>query len=471
MSDKRSPSIRKQLLLWLIIPIFILLGLSIGSNYLLSQSFVNTAFDDGLEELAKMLAGQVEQEPDGHFELANPALTKKIMKPQSAEHLYFLILGPQQEFIAGEKTLGLPPGNQSTPQYRHAIVLGRCVRVVTIYMPLDSEKQYQRISVQLAETLEDRGSLIGKILFTTIAHQLMLILLAVACVWFGVTRGLQPLERISQAIKSRSPSDLSVLHFGKTPAEVQPLIVAINDLMIKIKDYLAMQRRFVANSAHQLRTPIAGFQTQVELLMRQDLPESAQHTLAQIQAGLGRSTQLLHQLLSLSRAEPDALKLAQYKPVNLSALLARVAESFVPFALKKNIDFGIDASEASIDILGDEGSLHDLISNLIDNALLYTPNGGRVTVHLRQKEKVLLSVEDDGPGIPCFERQKVFERFYRVPGQEGNGSGLGLAIVQETAQAHGAEVSIDRGSQQTGTQITVAFPLFYSDPMFTPPSS
>lgn len=468
MNSNGRYSIRTQLLRWLLIPILVLLGLSIGSNYYLSRSFINTAYDDGLEELAWMLAGQVETE-DGHFELASPALTKKIMEQQTVDGLAYLILGPQNEFIAGDRRLGFPAKDKQSPQYRNITMDGHSIRVVTIYIPFGTSQQPRWVSVQLGETLEDRGDLIGKIQVTTVAHQLVLILLAAACVWLGVTRGLQPLSRISQAIQSRSAADLNSLNLDQTPDEVQPLISAINDLLTRIQSYLAMQRRFVANAAHQLRTPIAGLQTQAELLTRQTLPETAQHHLSQMQTGLSHSSHLLHQLLSLSRAEPDALQMAQFKPVNLTQLVSQVAESFVPIALQKQIDFGIETREKPNSVLGDQGSLYDLVSNLIDNALLYTSAGGRVTVRLEEDthdshSKLILSVEDNGPGIPEAERQKAFERFYRVPGQAGNGSGLGLAIVQEIAQTHHAQVRIEEAPQGSGTVFKVLFQPLGSGP-------
>jgi two-component system sensor histidine kinase TctE len=457
MSQSQRYSIRKQLLLWLLIPILILLGLSIGSNYYLSRSFINTAYDDGLEELARMLAGQVELEKEGRFEMASPVLTKKIMEDQSVDGLYYLILGPSNQFIAGDRRLGTSASKGLGPQYRNVKLDGRTVRIVTIRMPFETAQKPLWVSVQLGETLEDRGDLIGKILITTIAHQLILILLATACVWFGVTRGLQPLARICQAIQSRSPADLNILNLEQIPDEVQPLISAINDLLSKINSYLGMQRRFLANAAHQLRTPMAGLQTQVELLIRQELPDSAQHTLTQIQTGLNRSTHLLHQMLSLSRAEPDALKIAQFKPVNLTRLVPQVSETFVSAALRKNIDFGIEAGEEPIEVLGDENSLHDLISNLIDNALLYTPGGGKVTVRLFKEAQVVFSVEDSGCGIPTNEREKVFERFYRLEPNQTLGSGLGLSIVQEIATAHHMQIHLQEGADGIGTLVTVHF--------------
>lgn len=456
MSQKYS--IRKQLLLWLLIPILILLGLSVSSNYYLSRNFINTAYDDGQEELARMLAGQVEYEKEGYFQLASPALTQKIMEHNSVEGLYYLILGPKNKYIAGDRRLGNPVNSQIDPYYRNVLIERQPIRIVTIRMPLGTKQKPLWISVQLGETLEDRTDLIGKILTTTIAHQLMLILLAAACVWLGVSRGLQPLKRISKAIEVRSPADLNGINVDKTPDEVLPLILAINDLLAKIQSYLAMQQRFIANAAHQLRTPMAGLQTQTELLTRQELPESAQHTLTQIQAGLNRSTHLLHQMLALSRAEPDALKIAQFKPVNLTQLISEVAKSFIPLALNKNIDFGVETENEPIYVTGNEGSLYDLVSNLVDNALLYTSSQGRVTIQLKKNGSTVdLSVEDNGPGIPISERAKIFERFYRLDSSGIVGSGLGLSIVHEIAETHQATVSVNEGYEGQGTAIIVRF--------------
>lgn len=454
--SSRQKSIRKQLLLWLLIPILCIIILSIFSSYYLASHFSDIAFDTELAENAKGLAGHVVYK-NGQWTLASPQLSRDSYSHDAQDKVYFLITDPKGEFIGGERLLGLPIQSSSYPAFSDKRMHNEPVRVVTLKIPLKHDQHQSFMLIQLAETLNERSILANQVLITTIAHQLFLALLATVFVWFGVTRGLIPLERLQRDLAKRTPNDLRSLPDEYIPQEVRPLTGTINALMKRISGYIESQKRFTANAAHQLRTPLAGLQTQLEVALRQTDPAMKQHALEQMQVSLDRSIHLSQQLLSLAKAEPNALEIENFPPVDLTALTQEVVAFFVPQALKKEIDFGYEGSETPIVLKGNENHLRDLLSNLIDNALLYTPTGGRVTVRLSQEPKITFSVEDSGPGIPESEKEKVFERFYRLGGNNVPGSGLGLSIVREIAQTHQAQVTIHEGNQGQGALILVSF--------------
>jgi two-component system sensor histidine kinase TctE len=275
-------------------------------------------------------------------------------------------------------------------------------------------------------------------------------------VWFGILRSLAPLERLRSEIAQRSARDLRPLDGSYAPAEVRPLVGTLNELLGNLRDALDSQQRFTANAAHQLRTPLAGLQTQVELALRQPAPEPMLRSLDQLRGATVRAAHLANQLLALSRAEPGGHRPDALRALDLRSVAQDAAATWVPRALPKDLDLGFEIEHAPVS--GDARLLRDLLDNLLENAIRYTPEGGRITVRTGvEGDQSVVSVEDDGPGIPADQRERVFQRFYRVPGSTGDGSGLGLAIVHEIVNAHGASASIDSGTDGRGTRVQVRF--------------
>jgi len=230
-------------------------------------------------------------------------------------------------------------------------------------------------------------------------------------------------------------------------------------LLQRLSKTLAAQQRFVADAAHQLRTPVAGIKTQTELALRQSPPEDVQTILSQLHTATEQTTRLINQLLSLARAEPGTERAFAMEHLDLNQLGREVTTEWVPHALAREIDLGFDGSQASAMIEGDAFLLKEMLNNLLDNAIRYTQDGGQITVRIKPaRDKVVLSVEDNGPGIPETDRERVFERFYRVLGTGVEGCGLGLAIVREIAQNHAAETTLESGANGKGTVIKVIFP-------------
>jgi two-component system sensor histidine kinase TctE len=244
-----------------------------------------------------------------------------------------------------------------------------------------------------------------------------------------------------------------------SPREIQPLIYAMNDLLRRLSNTLAAQQRFVTDAAHQLRTPVAGIKTQTELALRMTDPAEQQKALQQLHTATENLSRLIHQLLALARSEPDAQSAHTLERVDLNREMREATGEWVPRALQRNIDLGFEGTDAPVIVQGNAFLLREMLGNLLDNAIRYSPAGSHVTVEVSCEERyAVLRVEDNGSGIAPEDRTHVFERFYRVLGTEADGCGLGLAIVREVAEGHGATVSLGDGTTGRGIAVHVRFP-------------
>jgi len=248
------------------------------------------------------------------------------------------------------------------------------------------------------------------------------------------------------------------------PKEVRPLVQAINGFMERLSDDMESQRRFIANAAHQLRTPIAGVKTQSELAMRQQDPADVRHALSLIRLGSERAAKLTNQLLTLAKSEPSIVDTTKFETVDLNAITSNTVKELAGLAAELDVDLGIDTSPEPVWIKGDPLALHEMLVNIVENAIRYTQPGGRATARVTGSsptELANITVEDNGPGIPDEERERVFERFYRLQDSldrtRVSGSGLGLAIVRDIARAHHATVLLGPGERGVGTAVTVEF--------------
>jgi two-component system sensor histidine kinase TctE len=309
--------------------------------------------------------------------------------------------------------------------------------------------------VLVAETTVKRKRLARDILFSTLLPEMLIAFATVIIVWFGVKRGLGPLARLSDEIKARSPGDLRPIDPAGTPEEARPLVSALNGLLEEVSQSSRSQQRFLANAAHQLRTPLAGLQAHTELALAKPLPSEVRAELEQVHQATIRTARLANQLLALARAEPGARGNAA--ELNLKTLAESDADAWVHQALARDIDLGFELDWAPVQ--GDAFLLREALANLVHNAIEYSHRGGRVTVRTGERgAHAFAEVEDDGPGIPEAERERVLERFYRIPGTAGTGSGLGLAIVREIAAGHGATISITDATGAKGCRVAITFP-------------
>jgi two-component system sensor histidine kinase TctE len=303
-----------------------------------------------------------------------------------------------------------------------------------------------------------RFSFISALLWDFVQLDVTLVL-----VWVGIQLGLRPIRRLRDEIAERSPLDLRPIVESSVPREIAPVVVTLNRLFGMLRTAVQSQQQFIANTAHQLRTPITGMQAQLDLLAAEPAAQPLKHRLQTLQEGIRQLAHSANQLITLARADPAANLTTKVQAVDLGAIVGEVVAKFFDRALQSNIDLGVDVQPVSIQ--ADPSLLDDLLSNLVDNALKYTPARGSVTVSAGlQNRRPYLAVEDTGPGIPAAERQRVRQRFYRLPNSPGHGSGLGLAIVDEIAGLYGATLSIGSGPDGQGTKILVQF----AEPSLTP---
>ena len=311
--------------------------------------------------------------------------------------------------------------------------------------------------VQIAQPMSARRELAASMALRTIMPLLAVLPFLALLIWFTIARGLRPLDQVAAAVARRSPALLTPLPDSDLPREVQPLVGALNGLLSRLRHTLDAQRAFVADAAHELRTPLTAVHLQAQLAERATTDGERAAALAELKAGLERATRLVEQLLTLAREEPGVSG-SQATTVDLAALAREVISDLAPLAGAKGIDLGLSAASAST-VSGDADALRTLISNLVDNAIRYTPAGGKVDVALgNDGGGVALTVRDNGPGIAAVDRKRVFDRFYRGGGAGGiRGSGLGLAIVKRIAERHFADLELSSGIDGHGLGVTVRF--------------
>ncbi len=451
-------SLRTHLMNWLFTPLFVLWIFSTASGYMATINFANKPYDLALLERAQALAEQMALgRAEEHFK-ARVALPENTIAGVK-DRVYYSVSTEKGQFLAGNNRLPRPPAflaDKKEPIFSDVQRKEEKLRMVTLHFPYSGGGE---ILLQMAETTGKRQDLARGILGNIVIPQIMLILMAAGAVWYALKRGLAPLERLRQGVEQRSRDDLSLIAESKAPEEVRPLIRAVNDLLQRLKQVVDSQKRFVADAAHQLRTPFAGLKTQAELALRDSDPERKQHALEQILTGAERCNRLVNQLLALARNEPGTSIGNARESIELNRLAQESAMLWVPEALAKHIDLGFESHPQAVVVRGDSAGLTEMINNLLDNAIRYTPEGGAITLSIgHEAGGGILRVEDNGPGIAPEHRSQVFERFYRILGSCQKGSGLGLAIVREIANLHGASIELCEGTGGTGTLITVRFP-------------
>ncbi len=461
---RRVRTLRRQLIAWLAAPLFVLWSVSTAVDYDIAKRFVNLAYDRALLEAAQDIGRQI-RVINNQLYVDLPEVALQILQTRESGSLYYLVTGPDRSFVTGEPDLP-PPADDATEEaqdrvrYYDDVLHGREIRAVALRVPVQPGSGRGAAHIMVAERVTVRAEFAREILLRMVLPQGVLILLAGLAVWYGVGRGLAPLSTLREEIENRSHRDLSALPEEQAPQEVRPLIHAMNGLLARLGSAIEAQQRFIADAAHQLRTPIAGLKTQAELALRQTQLGDVQVTLRQLQTATEQSTRLINQLLSLARAEPGARREHAIERVDLARLARDTTSDWVPRALVRKIDLGYDGGDNVAWVVGDSFLLGELLRNLLDNAIRYTQEGGQVTVRVAGGAgAVVLSVEDNGAGIPDQERERVFERFYRVLGTGvAEGCGLGLAIVREIALSHHADVALATAAGGQGTVLRVTFP-------------
>lgn len=468
---KARRSLRYQLLLWLLLPLGALCLLGAALSRLTVRGAIDAAYDKSLHAAALAISEHLRM--DGQRPQVDlPPVALEMLDTVDQDRVFYSVsyrsAAGRSVFITGYEDLPPPPRPRRPGKavFYDADYRGDRIRVAALYTAMPADPPLLVVT-QVAETVRGRKALIQTILAQAMAQQLGLLLFGGIIVWIGVTRGLAPLRDLSAEVARRTASDLEPLPPHHAPDEVSPLIAAIDQLMSRVRDAIAVQRRFIADASHQLRTPLAVLRTQAESALRERDPSAVREALAHLRDHSQATSHLASQLLSLARAEPAADAAARAELVDLVSVAREACSALVPEALARRIDLGFE-EDGPARVRGQPLLVRELIGNLVDNALRYAPRG-TITVRVARPSPgfVSLVVEDDGPGIPAAERARVFDRFYRIRGTQGDGAGLGLAIVREIARGHGGTVILGEGPGGKGLRAEVRFPAAEGD--FRPP--
>lgn len=444
-------SIRLRLLKWLVGPILLLNLAGAVLTYTLAWTPAGIAFDQSLADAAAALAARVRHGAGGRIELDLPPQAEGALRADSDDAVYFAVRRADGSVIAGDRDF---PALQPGAAVQDARMRGEAVRAAVVQVKAGA----QTVQVAYARTLRKRADIRAATVRALLLVQGLFTLALVGLVWFSVTNGLQPLSRMRANLNARDGADLDPVSDDGVPYELMPVVSAFNDLLGRVQAGATAQHQFLADVAHQLRTPLAGMKLQLEWLVQRHAGDS--ETVRSVGLMLQSNERMIrqtNQLLALARAEPSRFEKTRLETIDLAQLVAQAVQYFVEEARKKDIDIGFDLQPAPV--AGDSFLLRDLIDNLVDNAVRYTPAGGTVTVRCGRAEDGagVLDIEDSGPGIPAHQRAQVFQRFVRLD-DKNPGSGLGLAIVRDIAIAHGAGVDIGAGTGGAGMRVTVRFP-------------
>ncbi len=450
-------SLRAQLLAWLLVPLLLMVAFNAYNAYWNARRTAGVITDRLLLAAARVLAEQVHEE-NGKVEAIIPPSALEIFVSVGRDRALYQIRAPDGSLIAGYPDVEAPPNpvDPRDPVYFNARFRTQDVRAVALAQPLTSFGDNGAALIIVGATLREEDRIVGELWREGATQQAIMVLLAGALALFGLRRGLAPLIALRDHVRERDPEALTPFDPGTVQSELAPLVDALNDAIARVKGQIAIRRRFIADAAHQLRTPLTLLKTQAGVGLRAATLPAKDEALAAIDTGADNMTRMANQLLALARNEPGAAPLARER-VDLASLARKVLDARAMRALDRDIDLGLEGDAAQV--VGDPTMLGELIANLIDNSLAYGRSSGRVTVSTVTKgNAAVLRVEDDGPGIPAAERQQVFKRFYRVLGTGVEGSGLGLSIVREIAAAHGATIELSEPAGGTGLVVEVKFP-------------
>ena len=449
-------SLKRQLLLWLLLPQLLLWLVGGTLAYRIALSYAEKGIDQSLTQSVRSLARQVKPVGSGLL-IDFPRAAQAIIEEDPQDKVSYMVSSPPGQFILGNAKLPEPPDavmqglkTSSDPRLYQAMIdmpdqESRPLRIAAMELQFGEASAPQRIRVQVAKSLAVRDRIARELVFDMIVPLLLLGLVLGALVYAGIARGLQPLARLQSQLQAQSGRDsanataLAPIALQQAPQEVHQLAGAVNQLLGAVQRSLSHEKRFLNDAAHQLRTPLAGLKTQLELALTEHDPQALQERLQKVRSGVERSSHLVHQLLQLARSEADV----PMQETDLAHLARSVAQDAAPAAIAAGVDFGYEGPEASDAQFMRQANamlLREALSNLIDNAVRYAGRGATITLRARlQLQHVVLEVEDNGPGVSEAELQHLFERFYRASDKPG-GAGLGLAIVQEIAQRHGGQV-------------------------------
>lgn len=465
-----TPSIRTFLLINLLLSVTLITSLAIIGNLFLAHKDIQTQLD------AQLIRSGLRMQAFFSGNL-NSATLKKIqtslettMNPTQAlqseqsvrataakdrdNAVEFQIWNKQGQLILHSPNAPNTPLSSGTTGLTTLWLNGKSWRVNTVFNPNNG------ITVMVAERANYRQQLENQLTQDSIFIMLITYPFLGFLIWVIVGRGLDTLKRVATEVRSREPTNLRPVDIESVPSEIEPLVVELNSLFLRLHDTFERNKRFTADAAHELKTPLAALSTQVQVALRAETPEDRNQALLKVLSGVNRSTHVVQQLLTLSRMDPEA-GINDPSQINLARQASDVAALLAPEAIAKNIDLELSTPESQATIWGNATAISILLRNVMDNAIRYTQEGGQVMINVHENEKsVTLTVADNGPGIPDELRERVFERFFRVMGTQSTGSGLGLGIVLQITKLHNANIELNTPAWGHGLEVKIIFPKY-----------
>jgi two-component system sensor histidine kinase TctE len=447
-------SLRRQLLLWLLLPQLVLWSVGGLLTYRIAMAYAEKGIDQSLTQSVRALARQVKPLGSGLL-IDFPKAAQDILEQDPSDRVSYTVTSPPGQFLLGNVTLPQPAADDmvlNAPLLYGAALDDQPMRIVALDLPYGDPEQPQTLRVQVGKGLLVQNRIAAELVWDMLAPLLALGVVLSLMVHAGIRRGLLPLTRLTTQLENRSVNALQPIGMTQAPSEVHALVQAINGLLGEVNRSLNQEKRFLNDAAHQLRTPLAGLISQVELAQRETQDPALQARLSKVLSGAQRSAHLVHQLLTLARSET----VAQTAPLDLADLAREVAREWAPKALAAGMDLGFEGEDHA-PLTGDALQLREAMSNLIDNALRYTPRGTEITLSVwRNAQGLTLRVQDNGPGLDETGRAQAFGRFWRASELPG-GCGLGLSIVREIARRHGGDAHAEAVSPH-GLRIDLVLP-------------
>jgi len=440
-------SLRRRLLVWLLPPLLVVGAVAAFGAYVFMERRLTAAYDQDLGDIARALVPYLHLAKD-KIELDFTPQADAVLRADSADQIYYAVIDSKGQLATGDAALPLPPEFHGPgPFFWDGLRHGQTIRAVALRSSLGGSP----VVVMAAETTTKRERASRDAMFSAIAPVLLLSIAAVAAVIFGVRRGLGPVEKLREELQSRSHVDLRPVGESDSVDELRPLVRELNGMLARLQAAQDTQVRFIANAAHQLRTPIAGLVTQLDLARS----DNDRMHLERAREAAARLARLARQILSLAAADPISNPAHKDEDGDLAEIVKNHADSWLRSATPRDVELEFELESAKV--RGNSLLIGELATNLVDNAARYGANTVRISTR-RADGRSILEVADNGPGIPPSERTHNFERFRRLDNESTEGSGLGLAIVSEIAQRHRATIALDEGPGRTGTRVTVSFP-------------
>ncbi len=458
----RFKSLRTELFFWVLVPLAFGAMISVGYSLYEARLVAALVQERMLLGSARMIAEQVHYQDDAIVVQIPPAALELFQDEGNLDHVYYrvtsadgLLLSGYYEMPVFDKKL-LPEEHA----FQTATMRGESIRIAGFAQPLFGAKDDRPVLIEVGQTNHSRDALVWQLWLSDIVGQFALLVLVAILIWLGLRHGLSPLMSLRAQMLRRKPGVLEPLETGSVPGEIKPLVLAVNDYVQRLNHHMSAHSRFIADAAHQLRTPLTVLNTQITFALRSGEAGLKEEALRGLRDSIQSTTRLVGQLLTFSEAEAGVGPHAEQSAIDLNQTAKAIVETVALLADQKQIDLGFESSLSNATVRANEHMLYKMLANLVENAINYTPAGGMVTVEVSAGPDgaVKLAVEDNGPGIPAADRERVFERFVRLPGSEHEGGGLGLAIVREVANASGANVVLMDGVAGRGLRVEVVFP-------------